>query len=473
MLSSLTPTPGPAARARTIAPEGAGKLYALADHPLRHVLNNELHARPPVTLSPPERVSHLAVHSGEQGTSDDHASLLKLCERYGITPPQAGINHFFGDFGPFRLKWERHTEFVTYTFFVRGPFPGDPFSVPAIDQIARDWLAQLPGQVLVAVHVAVLSRETPAPTTEELSGCFIVESVLGSLVSGGAAAAFTDYRIHADGFSRILIHDRGLGARQAGRLVQRLLEIETYRMMALLALPMASDIAPEITRCEQEFAELTTLMASSDGPEHERQLLDRLMQLAAAIERLSAATSYRFRAGRAYHALVERRINELREERISGLPTVAESMDRRLLPAMRTCIATAERLESLSLRVSRASGLLRTRVDITIEEQNRDLLRSVDRRARLQLLLNETVEGLSVVVISYYVLALIGYVLKALAHVRPGLDAEIVVGAASPLVLAIVFLVLRHLRRRLRLQSGSAAPATTESTVRADESPPT
>ena len=62
----------------------------LYDHPLRHVLNNELHARPPVTLSPPERVSHIAIHSGEQGAAEDYASLLKLGERYGITPPHAG-----------------------------------------------------------------------------------------------------------------------------------------------------------------------------------------------------------------------------------------------------------------------------------------------------------------------------------------------------------------------------------------------
>jgi uncharacterized membrane-anchored protein len=432
--------------------ERAIKGYPLSDHPLRHVLNNELHARPPATLSPPERISHLALHTGEQGAAEDHASLVKLCVRYGITPPHVGVNHFFCDFGPFRLKWERHTEFVTYTFFVHSGLGDEPFTTPAIEQIARDWLAQLPGQVLVATHVAVLSRETPAPTVEELSRYFTAQSLIGSLVSGGAAQAFADFRVHADGFSRILILDRELRERQAGRLVQRLLEIETYRMMALLALPVASGIAPEIARCEREFAELTASMASSDGADHERRLLDQLTQLATTIERLSAATSYRFRAGRAYHALVERRIMELREERISGLQTIAEAMDRRLLPAMRTCVSTAERLESLSTRVSQASGLLRTRVNITVEEQNRDLLRSVDRRARLQLLLNETVEGLSVVVISYYILGLTGHVLNAVAHWRPGLDPELVIGAASPVVLALVWVILRHLRRRLRLQ---------------------
>jgi uncharacterized membrane-anchored protein len=246
-----------------------------------------------------------------------------------------------------------------------------------------------------------------------------------------------------------LIHDRALGERQAGRLVQRLLEIETYRMMALLALPITTEIAPEIARCEAELAEVTASMARSDDVERERRLLDRLIQLAASTERLSAATSYRFRAGRAYHALVERRIQELREERIAGLQTVAEFMDRRLRPAMRTCLSTAERLESLSQRVARASALLRTQVDMTMAEQHSNLLRSVDRHARLQFRLNETVEGLSVVVITYYALGLIAHALGALEPLHLGVDVEVIVGAASPVVLTLVWLILRRLRKKL------------------------
>jgi uncharacterized membrane-anchored protein len=126
--------------------ENVIKAHPLPDHPLRHVLNNELHARPPVILSPPERISHLAIYSGEQGAAEDHAALVRLCVRYGVTPPHAGINHFSCDFGPFRLKWERHTEFVTYTFFVHGGIGEDPFSAPAIQEIARDWLTSCPAQ---------------------------------------------------------------------------------------------------------------------------------------------------------------------------------------------------------------------------------------------------------------------------------------------------------------------------------------
>ena len=425
------------------------KAHLIANHPLRHQLNNEVHARPPTPLTSPERVSYLAIHSGEQGASDDHACLVRLCDRYGITPPQVGVNHFSQDFGLFRLKWERHTEFVTYTFFVQSGSSEAPFGSPAIDSVALDWLSQLPDQVLVAAHVAVLPSETPAPKGDEVSSHFSTDSVIGSLVSGGAATVFTDYRIHPDGFSRVLIYDHGLGKRQAGRLVQRLLEVEAYRMMALLALPMANNIAPDLTHCERDLADITASMTKSDGVEHERQSLDHLIQLATAIERLSAATGYRFRAARAYHSLVERRIVELREERISGLQTIAEFMDRRFQPAMRTLISTAERLESLSQRTARASDLLRTGIDVTMAEQHRDLLQSMDQRARLQLLLNEAVEGLSVVVITYYALGLIGYVLKSLKLLDLGLDSDVVIGLAFPIIFALVWLNVRRLRKNL------------------------
>jgi uncharacterized membrane-anchored protein len=436
-----------AGRGRASALELAAPPPQLQNHPLRHVLNNELHARPFVALGAPERVSYLALHSGEQGAASDHLALARLCERYGVTPPQAGVNHLTQDFGPFRLKWERHTEFVSYAFISHGAFE-EPFRGTVIEAVARDWLDRLPGAVIVAAHLALLPREAPPPTPDDLARHFMGETVIGSRVAGGAAAVFTDYRIHADGFSRLLVHDLKLGEHQGGRLVQRLLEIEAYRMMALLAFPLARDATPEIARGEADLAEVTARLAASDGPAEERALLDRLVQLAGSLERLRAATSFRFRAARAYHALVEGRLQELREERLPAVQTMSEFLDRRLLPAMRTCKATDDRLESLSQRVARASELLRTRVDITIAEQNRNLLLSMDRRARLQLLLHEMVEGLSVVAITYYGLGLLGYVVHGLTPLRLGLPDEVFIAAAVPVVFGAVWLALRHFRRR-------------------------
>jgi uncharacterized membrane-anchored protein len=438
--------------------ETLGSRRIRREHPLRDLLTNEVHARPFAELVAPTRASHIALLTGEGGADEDYEQLVRLCERYAVPPPRAAINHFNHDFGPFRVRWERHTEFVSYTFFRDRPF-ADPFGDTVIDTVARDWLERLPGELLIAVHVALLPREAPPPLPAELARGFVADSLVGSEVAGGAATVYTDFRIHEDGFGRILLHDGSLGGRRAGRVVQRLLEIETYRMMALLALPPAREAGPEIARVERDLADAVASMTGSEGIENERALLGRLTRLAADIEALAARTSYRFGAARAYASLVDQRVVELKERPMAGLQTITEFMERRFVPAMRTCESVAQRQETLAGRVARASELLRTRVDVALEGQNRDLLRSMNRRARLQLLLQETVEGLSVVAITYYLVGLLSYLGKAGKALLPWLEPDLVAGAALPFALVLVWWSVRRVRRRLMRRDGGNGDA--------------
>ena len=236
--------------------------------------------------------------------------------------------------------------------------------------------------------------------------------------------AFTDYRIHGDGFSRLLVVDRSLAPRQAGRTVQRLVEIDTYRLLALLALPLARESTPLLARWEQELAQITKAMISA-AEQDEPVLLDRLTRLEAEIEGRASDVHFRFSAAAAYHELVLQRINDLRETRIAGLQTFREFIERRLAPAMNTCRAVSARQETLSRRVSRATQLLSTRVDISRERQNQALLESMNRRAKLQLRLQQTVEGLSVAAITYYVVSLVGYLAKGLHSAGVAINAEL------------------------------------------------
>lgn len=421
----------------------------------RAALNNEVHARPFAAIQAPMRASHLAVLWGEGGAGADLQHLHALCQREGVPPPQEGATHFTASFPAFTLKWERHTEFSTYIFMRPGPGAAGeskadaPFADPAIARVPQDWLKALPGSVLVATHFVLLPAAAPPPDAELLARVLVPETTAGSAISGGAATAWTDFRLHEDGFGRILVQDRRLGARQAGRLMQRLLEIETYRMTALLALPVARQHAPRIDAIGDEVARLTQNISGMRGLDDERALLDRLVALAAEAERIAAAITYRFGAGRAYHALVQRRIEELREERLEGLQTIGEFMDRRLAPAMRTCWSVGERLETISVRLARVTALLRARVDVALEAQNRDLLKSMDRRAHLQLRLQQTVEGLSVAAISYYVIGLASYALKGLKAAGLHLDPDATVALLIPVVALAVWLGMRRLRRRL------------------------
>ncbi|GGF36474.1 hypothetical protein GCM10011611_48660 [Aliidongia dinghuensis] len=428
----------------TVAPVPIGPVPI--GHPLRRSLNDELHARPFTIVEAPEHVLHLAILSRPGGGAEDHRRLARVCAGFGVTPPEAG-NHFAHDFGHFRLKWERHTEFATYTLFAAGSRAlTEPD--PLLAQLPADWLEALGSDLLVACRIAVERRDAPSLPHDVVDRLGTMP-LAGNRVLGNGAEVWTDFRIHEDGLARILLIDLDLRERQSGRLVQRLLEIETYRMMALLGLPHARAAMGTIQSLGDEIARITEAMAREDGADADRALLARVMGVAAQVEQLAAANGYRLSAAAAYHALVEARLAELRESRIEGLPTLSEFLDRRLAPAMATCRHAVQRQEALSQRLARSAELLRTRVDIQLEDQNRAVLQSMDRRAHLQLRLQETVEGLSVIAISYYLIALIGHVLSGVAAAGIALPAEILDGALVPVVLFLVALAAHRVRRRL------------------------
>lgn len=421
----------------------------LREHPLRSELDREFHARPFERLETPRLISHLALLSGAgaEAVERDRTQVARLCNHYGVASPAPAAVHLSVDCGLFRLKWERHSEFSAYTF-IRPVAPGEGwFIAPPIELLPRDWRAGLVGELLVATHLALSLESDPPVTAEVLRSLFSVSNLNGCQVADGAAMVWSDFRIHSDGFTRILTLDRGLRATQAGRLVQRLLNIETYRLMAMLAFPLARQVGSEITRIESQLADLTGCMNQNAGLERDHALLAELSALAADMERITASTTYRFGASRAYYDLVERRIAELRESRVPSVQTLQEFTDRRLAPAMRTVKSVRERQDSLSARIARAANLLRTRVDVALEQQNRDLLHSMDRRADLQLRLQETVEGLSVVVLSYYLVGLVSYAVKALSKLGLPLNTDLAAGLAIPVVLVVVGSGIRRLRR--------------------------
>jgi uncharacterized membrane-anchored protein len=434
---------------RSTADRAAAPLASVfRDHPLRRQLTNEVHARPPEALAAPMRVSLLAMLSGDDGAEAERLHLARLCEMVGAPPPPPGATHYSGFFGSFRLKWERHTEFSTWTVFREGA-QGEPFTDPAIRAVPRDWVAELPGERLVGVHVLLSDADQPETSPGMLKHIFGSESYVGSRIAGRAATVWTDFRIHGDGYSRIVLNDHTLTPRQGGRLIQRLLEIETYRMTALLALPVARAILPRVAAVEKQLAELTARTNSLQGLEDERDVLDQLTRLMAEVEELSATNAFRFGAARAYFQLTDKRIAELRETRIEGLQTISEFMERRLSPALSTCNAVESRVDALSRRVARVSALLRTRVEIAVEGQNAELLKSMDRRADLQLRLQETVEGLSVVAISYYLVGIIGYAAKGLKGAGLHIDTDLVTGLMIPVVLWFVWTGVRRIRKVL------------------------
>ncbi len=425
-----------------------------SEHPLRHQVTAELHARAYDRLRAPARISFLAAVCGERGSGRDDRHLQRLLARHGVPVPDTVGQHFAADLGTIRLRWERHTEFVTYSFCKPGPFD-HPFAEPVLSELPADWLRELPGEVVTAVSLAFEASDRPERSLDELVALFAGNPVIGCKVVGGAGRAWSDLRIHADGYSRILLRDVGLSENQTGRLARRVLEINAYRAMALLGLPLAREVSATLSRADRRLVTVAGRLAERGRDSDafsESELLDELTRLAAEIEAVAARTSYRFEASRAYYRIIQQRLEQLRQGRIEGLQTFTEFLEARLAPAIATCNSTRERQQDLAERAARVTSLLRARVEVGLQEQNRGLLDSMNRRAKIQLRLQETVEGLSVIAISYYGVGLIGYVLKGLAG--RGLAIDVGVALAVPIVAATAWIALKRTKQRVHRDAG-------------------
>lgn len=416
-----------------------------ADHPLRRRLADELHARPTLPVEAPARIFHVARH-GEVDPAADTAYLADLCQAHGLTPPPPGARQFRLALEGAVVKWERYTEFCAWTVVVPGEGFGD--MPPAVHAA----VSAAPGQTLVSVDLDLHRGVEAAARAAEAS--FDWSNLVASSLGSGRAAIWSDFRLGDSGAVKLVLGVRDdMVPRTVGNVVQRFLDIETYRMMALLALPVAQSVNQRTTALDRRLASLTAAFAArqGDGPRQaDSALMNELGAIASEVEHLAAESTWRFGAAAAYHALVEDRIADLREESIGGLETVGFFMARRLTPAMRTCRSAAERQESLSERVARSSQILRTRIEIELEAQNQALLRSMEKRAGLQLRLQETVEGLSVVAISYYLIGLSGYLLKGLEDVVPGLPKpSVTLAVLLPVIVGAVYMLSRRLHHRL------------------------
>ncbi|WP_299296607.1 DUF3422 domain-containing protein [uncultured Tateyamaria sp.] len=422
----------------------------IEDHPLRYRLANELHARPFPSMQAPCSAAYVAFKQPEMAANRDRARdvahLMALLDRHGAPHPQPGATHYYGQLGRHWLKWEQHTEFVTYTIFSEG-VEDRAFDARAFDPFPQDWLEDAPGQRVTSILIRVEPRRNAEEMRADFRDWFVPESLAVSSVLEGAAIMGGDFRIDQNGHMRFAVFaSEGTGQRRIGRIVQRLCEIETYKSMSMLGFARVRAMGAQLGVLDTRLTELVEAM-SVEGSKAE-ETLQALLAISAELETLSAQSSFRFGATWAYEAIVNERIAALREDRHEGRQTFGEFMVRRYQPAMRTVRSAQERLDAMSARGVRAANLLRTRVDVERSAQNQALLESMDKRSDLQLRLQRTVEGLSVVAISYYAVSLVSYLLYPLAE-STGLSKGLLTAIVTlPVVLAVWGLV-RRLRKEV------------------------
>ncbi|HRO13624.1 MAG TPA: DUF3422 domain-containing protein [Paracoccus sp. (in: a-proteobacteria)] len=426
------------------------------DHPLRYRMVNELHARPSARLRAPCTVVYAAFKeprdAANRDRSADLAHLAALTARHGAPAPQPGAGHYAAPIGRHELRWESHTEFVSYAAFAPG-LPQRAFDPAAAEVFPAAWQAAAPGRRIAAALVQVdLLPDDPTEITPMLESWFAADGLTAFWVLDEAAVIAGDFRIDPAGFMRFAIFvgpDTGPG--RIGRIVQRVLELETYRAMAMLGLPRSQDLTRQLNALDTRLSALMEGM--SDDSRSTEAVLHDLLDLSSQLEGTAMQHGFRFGATEAYEAIVHDRIRTLRESRFMSRQTLSEFMTRRFEPAMRTVRSARQRLAAMLDRAERAGELLRTRVDVQRRAQNQALLERMDRRADLQLRLQHTVEGLSVVAISYYAVGLLGYAAYPLAQMA-GIDKALLVAGLTPAVVLAVWGAMRRIRAGLHRAAG-------------------
>lgn len=412
-------------------------------HPHRQVILDELHARPFPLLQAPLRTIALAFFSADDMSADESAAMVaELYRAHGGTPPPPGARYHRSRIDRGMLRWERHTEFTTFHWRAE---PGDDPINETVPQGPFGEGFKQPGPWICGGQFLFLKIDG---NLDALLETFDQRSLCVSEVDGGRATIATDFRQDGQGLTRYLIIDHGISKARAGAVTLRLQEIEIYRSMIVLGLPAARQAAPIVSRMERELVDITEAIRSSEGLSSNRALLARLTGLAGELEAETARIAYRMSATRAYGEVLRIRLDALEEAARPGYGAMKTFLARRVNPALNTCRSIEERQAELATKISRAIELLRARVDIELEQQNGELLESMNRRAKLQLRLQQTVEGLSIGAISYYLLGIIGYAAKALkkADLLP-LAPEIVVGLAVPVVVGGVFWMTRRIHK--------------------------
>jgi uncharacterized membrane-anchored protein len=425
----------------------------------RLLLHNEIHTRPSATFKLPALVVYVAVLNANVSTTEEFEHLQRLPQTQPVEFDKMKGNFLQIECNGYKVIWERHSEFTRYT--IVQPLPPHAqwgSDLPELGEYAatgNDWLKSIPGKTITAIHLGILNEGMDDPDAfykgkRWLGNGTLIGSKMGrSADNASHSQLMTNLKIGEDGFERLLVLAVSeTSENRAGRIAQRLLELETYRIMALLSLPIAKQLSVKLRDTEVKLVEITNRLEKQD--DSDEILMNELATLAAQVESITAEHSYRFSAALAYDAIVRERIAEMREQPLSGMQTVGEFMQRRLAPAIATVKATSVRLSALAERIARASALLRTRVEIAAEAHNRQLLEKLTRGQELQLRLQATVEGLSIAAITYYVVSLVLFIGKAMKAYGLNINPELLAGFCTPVVLFFSWRTIQHIHLRLK-----------------------
>ena len=413
------------------------------EHPLRRRIQAEIHARPYRSIITPSLVVRQAFLRPEHlSLENDHLTLLSWCRTFGVDYPTSNIRHFSKNIDGVIFTWERHTEFLSLTWESQA----NQYSYEALKEIITKHVEVLIRQEanLISCTKIILNKGKPGENIKKDG--FQEESLCLSCTENHRARILTDFHEDEFGATQFYVTNFNLSDSQSGVLVTRLLEIDTYRVMALYGFEIAKNLVPEINVIENNIITLTKQVNAKTQLKDYRETLDKVTRIVGNLGDIAASNYFRLSATKAYYNLIQGRLSRLNETSSDGSIVIEEFLARRLAPAMRTCDSIEGRIRTAGQELESSTALLRTKIDLQVQIQSQSVLESMNHRALMQYRLQSTVEGLSIAAISYYIVGLINYIFKGLDTSqymsKPKLMAVIV-----PIVVISIWVIIKRLKK--------------------------
>ena len=430
------------------------------EHPMRRLLNDELHARQFNEFHGTGRFIRYVYFTQSHDTG-----LMKqinaLLQKYDLPKMSAAEKFVRHETGQFAIRVERHTEFISISLIDSDKTPAVLGAKPAYDEAVFSHLpfaeiAAFDHPVFHAMWLEIYTMPDELPLAHEMQTALAGRAVSASKISSGGGHLYYSFDIDEAGYSRIALLNDKIAGHRMGRVIQRVIELETYRLLALLNLPKVKEFSSKLDVIETELRSATEQLSAVHDADKTGQsvdeadkLLARLTSLSADLENIYSQTSYRFAASKAYFEIVNARLFELSTSRLNGFQSIRGFLERRMSPAMQSATAFARRMDRLSSRNAYAGQLQRSQTELALQKQNHDLLASMNSRTSAQLRLQQTVESLSIAAVTYYGVGLVGYLAAALPLADYGIDKRLIQALFVPIIAYFVWRQVKLVRKVL------------------------
>jgi len=358
------------------------------------------------------------------------------------------------------LVWQAHTEYYNYQLW---HVPSQGGGAPTFGSLVfPDYSFFEDPLGSVVCRLDILLTAGMWPPRDELRTLVPGPILYGSRILDAQISVATSFTPDAEGRERYWV-SVGPSQSDPSRLkdiVDAIVRIETYYHLLLMQKPLFSAAIDQVYKFEQVHLKQREIITAHIGHADSQTLqrwLNTLTQDLLKTNRMAGKLHFELSSALPYDKIVHTTLASIGEQRmesyrpisdyvLSGITGVAEGYQQLL-----------RRIETLRGGFEGIIAIIRTRIDLILQAQNLTLLQSVDKTTKSQVLLQHTVEGLSVIVIAYYLSGLAGYVFKGLYELgwlgNANLASAIFVPVAIGLAFAITTFSKKFLHKKLGEES--------------------